>query len=128
MPFFIADPEWQARLRDGIPGQSLIHRPAMEGSDCSSSDDEDNEIEENPDPNRQPETSHPDPHSAVEEYRRRQLEEIVVALKDFDPYAARYPPEAIPKPRHVLHCCVIGLIALFCVSSYAGRVFYNIEC
>ncbi|KAL2112771.1 hypothetical protein VUR80DRAFT_6492 [Thermomyces stellatus] len=98
MPFFIADPDWQGRTRDGIPGQSLIHRPVMEGSDCSSSDDEDNEIDENPDPNRMPQTSHKDPHTAVKEYQQCQIEEVILATKDFDTYASRYPPEAIPKP------------------------------
>lgn len=76
----------------------------MEGSDGSSSDDEDTEIEENLDPNRRSETSHPNPHTAVEEYRRSQVEEVIVAIKDFDTFGARYPPEAIPRPRHVLNC------------------------
>lgn len=114
MPFFVADPDWQGRARDGIPGQSLIHRPIMEGSDCSSSDDEDNEIDDNPDPNRMSKTSHKDPHTAVKEYHECQIEEIIVAIMDFDSYAARYPPEAMPKPRHVLQSSLVALHAMFC--------------
>ena len=89
MPFFIVDPFWQGRSRDGIPGQSLIHRPIMEGSDCSSSDDEDDEIDETPDPIGLSRTSHSNPHTAVEEYHRSQLEEIIMAIREFDTYAAR---------------------------------------
>lgn len=123
MPFFIADPDWQGRTRDGIPGQSLIHRPVMEGSDCSSSDDEDNEIDENPDPNRMPQTSHKDPHTAVKEYQQCQIEEVILATKDFDTYASRYPPEAIPKPRHVLQSCLVVpevmIYALNCATGWS---------
>lgn len=100
MPFYIEDPEWRGRSRDGIPGQSLTHRPEMEGSDCSSSDDDDVYIDEKP--RRLSKTTRTNPHTAVEEYQKCQIEEIIVAIKDFDTFASRYPPEAIPKPRHVL--------------------------
>lgn len=83
----------------------------MEGSDCSSSDDEDDEVYENPDLNWVSKISHSNPHTAVAEYQQRQIGEIITAIKDFDSYAARYPPEAIPKPRHVwcylLYLCFV---------------------
>ena len=106
MPFFVANPEFQARLRDGIPGQSIYHQPAMEGSDTSSSDDEDDLIEENYARYRFSQASYSNVHSAVKEYHHRQTEETIEAIKDFDTFASRYPPESIPKHRHVLHCCV----------------------
>lgn len=120
MPFFVADPDWQGRARDGIPGQSLTHRPVMEDSDCSSSDDdEDIEVDVNPDRMSRP--SHRDPHTAAKEYHQSQLEEIIVAIKDFDTYAARYPPEAMPKPRHVLPSRLVALLAFICALSYYGE-------